>query len=323
VDADIESARARVTQMKAAVGSATAQQRSAEQQAKITTVKADGDVAAAQTRVTQAKAALDYARANAASSPAFEQNLAALRAGIAAEQAALDSIQVKLLDTEIRSPLRGVVSARAQEVGGLASPGQAILTVQTTNTVWVTIAAPADVCRRLQLNQTARVAFDELDLHITGRIAQINPAADPQSRQYTVRVVLDNRDGRYTPGMFARVTLVTEAVTQALAVPNEAVHQDRDGSAFVYAVGADSTVRQRPVTLGISDGNWTAILGGLQPGERVVTMSAMRLSDGQQVRDAGAERQGRPDGRPGEGRPDGPGRESGGEGAPRGARRGQ
>ncbi|OPZ86653.1 MAG: Efflux pump periplasmic linker BepF [bacterium ADurb.Bin429] len=335
VDADIESARARVTQMKAAVESAKAQQRSAEQQAKITRVKADGDVTSAQTRVTQAKAALEYARANAKSSPAFEQNLEALRAGIAAEQASLDSIRVKLLDTEIRSPLSGVVSARAQEVGGLSSPGQAILTVQATNSIWVTIAAPADVCRRLHLNQPAQVEFDELDLRVSGRIAQINPAADPQSRQYTVRVILDNRDGLYTPGMFARVTLVTEEVKQALAVPNEAIRLNGDSSAFVYAVGTDNTVRQRPVTLGISDGNWTAIQSGLQSGERVVTMSATRLSDGQQVREAGAGRSGRPDGqgRPGggaEGRPDGnqarpdrSGHEAGSGQAPRGPRRGQ
>lgn len=333
-EAEVESARAKVAQTKAALESAKAQKRNAEQQANITRVKAAGDVETAQTKITQAKATLDYARANTKSSPAYAENLLALRAGIAAAQASLDAAQARLNDTILRSPLSGVVSARTQEVGGMASPGQALLTVQSLNHVWVAITVPADICRRLYLNQSARVAFDALDGQAyTGRIAQINPSADPESRQYTARVILENSAHRFTPGMFAKVTLVVEKASQAQAVPSAVVQQDRDGSHYLFVVSQDNIARQRLVQVGVSDGNWTAILDGLRPNERMVTMSGMPLHDGQQVRAAGGRRGGKPGGapagggatRPGQGERDGQGSATGAPArrTPRGVRGGE
>jgi membrane fusion protein (multidrug efflux system) len=158
---------------------------------------------------------------------------------------------------------------------------------------------------KLHLNQPADVIFDALDgKSFPGRVAQINPSADLQSRQFTVRVALNNRARRFSPGMFARVALVVDAVKGTLAVPREAVQQDRDGSRYVMAAqpakdGKGMQAVKRPVIVNAEDADWVGIAAGVNPGEKVVTMSAAALKDGQAIRAGG--------GRSGKGRPGGPG----------------
>jgi len=314
LDAELESARAKVAQVQAALDTARANttQSPAYRQ----------NLEALRAQVAQAQAALNTARANTKQSDAYRQNLAALRAQVAVAQASLDSARAKLQDTVLHSPLDGVVTARSQDPGSLASPGQAILTVQSLHQIWVTLAVPDTVCMKLHLNDPATVAFDALGgRRFPARIAQINPAADLQSRQFTVRVMLDNRDGRFSPGMFAKVTLTVDRATQVAAVPPEALQTERDGSRFVFVVGGDNVARKLPVMVGLNDAEWTAIIGEVKAGDQVVTMSATPVRDGQEVRVApaggrggrGADGAGRPGAA---GRPEG--REAAGDG-PRGA----
>lgn len=311
----------------------------------ITRGKAHADVESAQAKVAQAKAALEYAKANLKATPAFQQNLEALRAGVGAAQAGLDGARAKLDDAVLRAPLDGVVSARTQDPGGLASPSQPILTIQSLNAVWVTIGVPDTVCTRLRLGQPATVTFDALGgVKLTGRIAQINPSADAQNRQFTVRVAVDNAAKTIDPGMFAQVTIVTAQAKHVLVVPIEAVRTDDtlgsyviiakpgapkgasggapgggkpDGAPAAAPGGAPggapkieiSTAVFTPVVTGLTDETWTEVRVGLTPKDKVVTMSAMTVNDGQAIRAGGGrtrgEKPGMGKGAPGEKKPEG------------------
>lgn len=329
--AALDSSKGQVQAATASLGSMQAQKRTVESQAVVTRTRLDADLEAAKAKVAQAQAALDNARANTAQTPAYQQNLetlraqvvqaqaaldsaranrkqsaayqqnlAALRAGIAVAQASLDSARARLADTVLISPLDGVVTARTQDPGAMASPGLAILTIQSLNQVWITLAVPDTVCLNLRLNDPATVAFDALGgKALSGRIAQINPSADPASRQFTVRVMLDNASGRFSPGLFARVTLTVDRALQVTAVPPEAVETGRDGGAYVLVVGKDMTAKEVPVVAGLTDNDWVAITGNVHAGDKVVAMSATPVHDGQAVR-AGSGRN-RRGGRPGSG----------------------
>jgi RND family efflux transporter MFP subunit len=126
-----------------------------------------------------------------------------------------------------------------------------------------------------------------------GKVTQINPSADPASRQFSVRVTLDNPDFAIKPGTFAHVKIETGIVRGALVVPREAVQHDRAGS-YVMVIDDQSVARKRPVTLGTSAVAVIAITGGLRPGEKVVTLTAYPLKDGQAV-STGDEKQGNQD----------------------------
>lgn len=300
------SAAAQRNAASAQKNSAMAQKQAAEKQTGIVKAKYKADLASAEARLAQARAALDYAKANTAQKPAYQQNLAALRASVRAVQAALKSAEARRADMVLRSPINGFVTARSMDPGAVATPGQPILTVQSVRDVWATVPVAEEVSRKIRVGLMAQVTFDALPGRtFSGKVVQINPSADPASRQFVVRVLLNNAHNLLKPGMYARVSIVTDRVPAAIVVPREAVQRDKNGPA-IYVVNASQAVERRPVTLGVEDVNEVAITQGVKPGEKAVVMSAFPLKEGQKVRIAG----GKPGGRP----PQGPDREASKEG---------
>lgn len=280
--------------------SAIAQKDAVQQQASIVKTKGQADIEAAQAKLEQARASFDYAQANTVQKPAYIQSLSALKASVAAARAALASAETRRRDTVLKSPLDGFVTARYADPGTMASAGQPILAVQFTKQVWVTIAVPEEVCAKVHIGQSARVALDALPGRtFTGSIIQVNPSADVQSRQFTVRVIMSNSEDLFKPGMFGRVFIETDRVRDAIVVPREAVQHDSFGS-YVTIVDSSGKARRQLVTTGADDTRFVAIEQGVRPGDRVVTMSTFPVRDGQVVRlggrreGPGRERRGRP-----------------------------
>jgi len=280
---DMDDAKTTLGVAQAALDAVLSQRDASRRQAEIVKTKGQADIAAAQAKTNQTLAALEYARANTAQTPAYQQSLAALRAGVAAAQAALRSAEARRADTVLAAPFDGFVTGRYMDPGAIATAGQPILRVQYMRQVWVTIPVPEDVSASVQLRMPAQVSLDTLPgRQFAGRVTQVNPSADPQSRQFAVRVTLDNPDNLIKPGIYARVRIETSRVRGAIVVPREAVERDREGD-YVMVVDESGNVTRRSVTVGMQGIDVTAITSGLRPGERVVTMSAFPLKDGQAV----------------------------------------
>jgi membrane fusion protein, multidrug efflux system len=73
--------------------------------------------------------------------------------------------------------------------------------------------------------------------------------------------------------------LLVSTMQDAVRVPVPAVQHGEPGT-FVYLINADNTVSVRPIKVGPTDGNFQAVLSGLNPGDRVVTDGTDRLRDG-------------------------------------------
>lgn len=297
---DVDDAR---TQAQVARG----QLRSAEEGLRAARARADADVAAAEARLHQARAALDYARANTAQGSAYVQNLAALQSVVEAAEASLESARSRLGDTDLSSPLEGYVTERNLDVGSLAQPGQPILTLQSTRDLWVTLQVPGEIRERLDVRTPARVSLEGGE-EVDARILRLNAAADPESRQFAVRVSLPASTAA-RPGMFARVTLQVARAPRALAVPRSAVRTTPDGP-VVVVVPPDGKVHLQPVSLGLTTPGFAQVLEGLKEGDRVVTLGAGNLENGQEVRvdgeEAAGERSAEREGARGGAGPEGP-----------------
>ncbi len=282
--ADLAAAQGQLQSALAARESVVAQKRAAEQQVKIVRTKGAADIEAARQKVRQAEAALEMAKANTAQNPAYQQGLAALRASLAATQASLAAAKAQRAETVLTSPLDGYVTGRTADPGSMATPGQTLLTVQFFKRVWVSVSAPADISARMRTGQSVDVTLDTMPgKTFAATVVQINPSADTEARQFTVRAALDNPDGSFRPGMFAHVSIVTEKVVGAVAVPREAVQNDTGGQ-YVNVVDAESKVRRRAVKTGLADATHVSITEGLQAGEQVVTLCAVPLKEGQTVK---------------------------------------
>jgi HlyD family secretion protein len=285
---DLDDAKTAVGVQQAALDAVIAQRSAAQKQAGIVASKGKTDIASAKAKITQAQAALESARANIAQTPAYQQSLAALRANVAAAEASLRSAEAQRADTVLAAPLDGFVTNRYMDPGSIATTGQPILRVQYMRQVWITVPVPEDVSTSIKLGMPARVSLDTMpDRVFVGKVTQVNPSADPQSRQFSVRVTLDNPANLIKPGTYARVAVETSRVHAATVVPREAVEEDREGS-YVMVVDDSGNAVRRDVTLGAQGIDVFAIKSGLQPGEKVVTMSAFALKDGQPVSVAGS-----------------------------------
>lgn len=292
---EVDDAKTAVGVQQAALDGALSQLRVAQRQSQIVTTKGKADIDSANANVARAQAALAYAQANTAQRPAYQQSLAALRAGVAAAEASLSSARARRQNTVLASPLDGFVTGRYLDPGAVATVGQPILAVQYMRQVWVAVPVPEEVSAAIHVGTPARVSLDALSGRVfTGSVAQINPSADPQSRQFLARVSLDNPDNMIKPGTFAHVAIESDRVRGALVVPREAVEQDDTGS-YVLVVDAGNVVRRRPVELGPAGTDVIAITRGVALGEKVVTLTAFPLKDGQKVslgqkREGGARR---------------------------------
>ena len=270
---------------QAQVGSAQAQLNSAQQQAGIVATKGKADIEAARQKVLQAQAALKLAVANKSQTPAYLANIRALQSAVTAAQAQLNNARAQLANTDLSSPMDGFVTQRLADPGATVTAGTPILAIESLQQVYVTTSIPEEISRSVAYGQSANLVLDAFPgRQFVGKVTQINPAADPQSRQFTVRLTLNNPTGQIRPGMFARVTFVTQRIPNALQVPREAVKNDKKtGAQIVTVVDADSVAHVRPVKTGTSTGTDIQILQGVQQGENVVTLSLTPVRDGQKV----------------------------------------
>jgi len=282
--ASVDVAEAQLSGANSALVSAKAQLASAQQQVAIARTTGKANISAADAHVKEARAALASAQANTAQKPAYEANLAALKSAVTAAQAQLADARAVLTQATLRSPIDGFVTARYVDPGSVATAGQPVIAVQQLNPVWVTMAVPEELAASVYPGQPAIATLDALPgRSFAGKVTQVNRSADPSSRQFSVRITLDNSTYTVKPGMFGHVSVVTATVHNALTVPREAVQQS-DTNPTVFVANADNTVAERPVKLGASDANGYQILSGVNAGEQVVTITAQPLRDGQKIK---------------------------------------
>jgi cobalt-zinc-cadmium efflux system membrane fusion protein len=109
-----------------------------------------------------------------------------------------------------------------------------------------------------------------------GTITYVADVLDPVTRTMQLRIELPNQDGRFKPEMFATIRLFSEAQPDQLSVPEAALQRDQ-GRTFVFVQRSLNEYELREVHVGESNGTVTAILGGLNEGEPVVTHGAFVL----------------------------------------------
>jgi RND family efflux transporter MFP subunit len=122
----------------------------------------------------------------------------------------------------------------------------------------------------------------------TGRIARISPVLDPATRTAPIEIEIPNPGFRLKPGMYARVSITTDARKDALVVPSNAVI-DFGGRRGVFLAEDGDVVSFRAVTVGIEAPDHIEILEGVADGDRVVTTGAAALREGDRVLVAAAE----------------------------------
>ncbi|MDE2277958.1 MAG: efflux RND transporter periplasmic adaptor subunit [Xanthomonadaceae bacterium] len=172
----------------------------------------------------------------------------------------------------IRAPIAGTVVQRSITPGQLLQAGStACFTVADLSKVWVMAQVFDSDLAKVQVGDSAEVETGSGAKALPGKVANVSPEVDPDTRSVAARVVVDNPGDLLKKQMYVRVRISSARPERGLLVPVDAVLRDDENLPFVYVQAADGSYARRPVTLGVRTGNRYLIAAGLEAGDKVVT----------------------------------------------------
>lgn len=201
---------------------------------------------------------------------------------VAVRKAELDQLVDEIRRAEVRAPYAGRITRKLVERGDYVQRGAAVFSMVQLRPIRVVMAAPERVVDRLRKGTRLSITFDSLPgEEFETEVETVIPVADSTARTFPVRTSLANDDGRLLTGMAARGRVSLPAAAPLLAVPSDAIVRT-ETALLVYAV-REGVAAAVPVRPGITDGDWTAVVGDLEEGEQVVVRGNERLFPGAPV----------------------------------------
>jgi multidrug efflux pump subunit AcrA (membrane-fusion protein) len=233
----------------------------------------------AKVAMVQAQSTLETARQHLASLKAVGQaaQLRAAKAQVNAAEAHYNSAEAQLSYTHIVSPISGIVAERPLNVGELASGGSALLTVVDISRIVARANVPVSAAGKMRVGQHGTVVAqgEELD----GAVQVVSPSVDPNSTTVQVWLQAKNPGEKIKPGASARIRVETRQIPNAILVPVSALLSGESGGERVMVAGPDSLAHNRPVKVGVRNGDTVQITSGLKAGENVIVSGALGLDD--------------------------------------------
>ena len=194
----------------------------------------------------------------------------------------LEQARVEYEKGFVRTPVDGVVNHVDVDVGEFVNRGEPLFDVVNVDRIEVNVNAPEMDVRFFRPGQDALVTVDALpDSRMRGTVDFVSYKADPVTKTFAVKVVIDNPEHVVRPGMIARVALVRRVVEEALVAPLFAVVEK--GGEKILFVEEDGVARARTAVLGVIDGDRVQVVEGLEKGEHLVVKGQTDLEEGMKV----------------------------------------
>lgn len=212
----------------------------------------------------------------------------ALEAEAKTAEARAGEIRATIERKQIRAPFSGVLGIRQVNLGQFLAPGQPVVPLQKLDPVHVNFSLPQQDAAALRIGTGVRVTAEGTPaVSAEGRVSAVDAVIDPATRNLQAQATFANADGALRPGMFVDVAVTLGQSRTVIALPGSAIHYAPYGnSVFVVGEvkGPDGKpyqgVTQKFVKLGPARGDQIAVVGGLEPGEEVVTSGVFKLRSG-------------------------------------------
>ncbi len=244
-------------------------------QQRMAQLQADGVVSQAQldeanTRVTIVKTEIEQAQAQIQQSQAeikqAQAQVQQAQAQVKQAQAQVEQAVANLDYGVVKAPFAGIVTRKHTEVGALAGEGESLVTIENRQKLRLRVEIPESLIARVQPGQLLPVHLDSLGKVVNGRVEQIIAAANPHTRNITVKIALESQPNLIS-GMFGRLKLTTSDRI-AVTIPQTALVQQMGLTGVLRVVGENTQFQ--PVTTGVVQQEDIEIISGLQAGEKVI-----------------------------------------------------
>ena len=221
------------------------------------------------------------------------QTQLANRAAVDAANAALQTAELNLEFTHVRSLVDGVAAIATAQIGDLVGPTTLLTTVSQVQP----IKAYVPVSEKEYLAMADRIRHGQQPWESTpgpvlivsdgtrydkGAFLAADREVDPRTGTIRLAVTFRNPMGLLRPGQYGRVRAVTSTLRHSLVLPQRAI-SELQGQYQVRVVTRDNTVVVRAITVGDRVGDEWVVTSGLTAGERVAVDGAQFLRDGSVV----------------------------------------
>jgi membrane fusion protein (multidrug efflux system) len=253
----------------------------------------------AQAHATQAQAIRDLARArplsqiDAVSERELDAAVAAndsASAQVKAAEAAVQTAELNLGYTKVRSPIDGTMSRALIRLGGVVTAYTTLLTtVYQTDPMWANFSVGEQ--RMLQIQRELGRAMnqgnpserqfklllaDGSEYNVPAKLNFVDAAVDTRTDTLALRLTVPNPDGLLKAGQYVRVQVATAVQPNTLLVPQRAVQVLQDKN-FLWIVDKDGKAQMRDVHMGPQQGNYWIVERGLAPGDVVIVDGTQKL----------------------------------------------
>lgn len=186
-------------------------------------------------------------------------------------------------NTQLLSPVTGIVTARNYDNGDMYSGGSPIFTIEQIRPVKLMINVSESFFTKVKKGKDVDIKLDVYgDKVFKGKVSLIYPTIDPTTRTFPVEIKIANNDERVRPGMFARVTMGFGTQNHVVAPDLAIVKQSGAGDRYIY-VYKNGKVSYEKVELGRRMGNKYEVISGVNNGDQVVVSGQSRLNNGMEV----------------------------------------
>jgi membrane fusion protein (multidrug efflux system) len=256
------------------------------------TASEDAQLASAEATAALAKASLTRVKKLNKQNLTSQDALETAEAKVKETVAQANNVRALIAKKTIQAPFSGRLGLRPVNLGQILREGDAIVSLQTLDPIYVDFSVPQKELSRLEPGLELQVNVDAApEETFIGKITALNPDVDLATRSVRVRAKVANPDEVLRAGMFAKATVIMPEKKTVLPVIATAIAYATFGnSVFVIdeqtneqSGETERVLRQQFVRLGQARGDFIDVIEGLKPGESVVTSGVFKLRSGMKV----------------------------------------
>src|SRR3954469_11639463 len=205
------------------------------------------------------------------------------RARLNRAESSVDLTKNSLSYATLVADARGVVTATMIDPGVVVAAGQTAIRVARFAEKEAVVAIPEALLERAKTGAASVTLWSEPDKKYTARLREIAPAADPATRTYLAKFSLPGAGDTVSLGMTATLTLSDKATSRVARLPLSALFSEGRAPSL-YVVNEQGEISLKPVTVKSYDSKDVVITGGINEGDKVVTLGVQKLDPAQKVR---------------------------------------
>ena len=217
-----------------------------------------------------------------------QANIDSTQATVESNLAQIEHLQTQIAQTLLRVPANGIVAEKLAHVGDVTRDSK-LFSIIRNGSLELQAQVPAAQLAQVKVGASAQIMSDtDHRIQLQGRVREIAPLVDAQTRQATVKIDLPANAFVHC-GMFLK-TVITTSTTLGLTIPAKAILPQADGNSMVYLLDQANIAHAKTIEVGArqpGDKPTVEVINGLAPGARIIVAGAAYIRDGDRVTVAG------------------------------------